>query len=250
MKEKNKIALITGANKGIGFAIAEALGKSGVEILVGARSESRGQEAVKKLSAQGITASFVKIDLNNFDTIHSAAEEIDQIDLLINNAGIPDSHKADRPDLDPKKTTFDYTTDDLRETLEVNFLGTHEMIRNFLPKLAENGKIVNITVPIQPNNFWHPLAYQTSKAAQNVMAMTYALEFKNTGSSKQIFGVMPGGVATDLNGHTAGALNGYIKSAEEAGELIAKLALDTENHNGQMIQFDGKIVTDYEMQIH
>ena len=246
-------ALITGANKGIGFAIAKILGKSGIEILVGARSENRGQEAVKKLSVQGITVSFVKIDLNNFDTIHNAAKEIDQLDLLVNNAGIPDSHKADRPDLDQKKATFDYTTDDLRETMKVNFFGTYEMIRSFLPKLAENGKIVNITIPIQPNNFWHPLAYQTSKAAQNVMAMTYALEFKNTGSSKQIFGVMPGGVATDLNGHAAGALgalNGFIKSAEEAGELIAKLALDTENHNGQMIQFDGKIVTDYEVQLH
>ncbi|WP_196603330.1 SDR family NAD(P)-dependent oxidoreductase [Pectinatus haikarae] len=243
-------ALITGANKGIGLAIAKSLGKSGVKILVGARNESRGQETVKKLSSQGIAASFIKIDLNNFDTIHNAAKEINELDLLINNAGIPDSHKTDQPDLDQKKMISDYTTDDLRETLEVNFLGTHEMIKVFLPKLVKNGKIINITIPIQPNDFWHPLAYQTSKAAQNVMTMAYALEFKNMHSEKQIFGIMPGGVATDLNGHTAGALDGYIKSAEEAGEIIAKLALDTENHNGQIVQFDGKIITDYEAQIH
>lgn len=241
--------LITGANKGIGFAVAETLGKLDIEILIGVRSASRGQKAVEKLSAQGIIAHCIKIDLNNFDTIHKAAKEVDQLDLLINNAGIPDSYKADCPDLDQRKTTFDYTTDDLIETMKVNFFGTHEIIKSFLPKLVENGKIVNITIPIQPNNFWHPLAYQTSKAAQNIMAMTYALEFKNMGSRKQIFSIMPGGVATDLNGQTAGALDGYFKSPKKAGELIAKLALDTENHNGQIIQFDGKIVTDYEVQL-
>lgn len=57
-------------------------------------------------------------------------------------------------------------------------------------------------------------------------------------------------VATQYSRRAAGALNGYIKSTEDAGELIAKLALDTKKHNGQMIQFDGKIVTDYEAQMH
>lgn len=242
-------ALITGANKGIGFAIAESLGKSGVEILVGARSENRGMEAVEKLLNQGIIASFIKIDLNNFDTIHAAEREIEEIDFLVNNAGIPDSHKTDTPDLDWGKTTYDYTTDDLRETMNVNFFGTHEMIKCFLPKLAGNGKIINITIPIQPVDFWHPFAYQTSKAAQNVMVMAYALELANSGSKQQIFGIMPGGVATDLNGQAVGELNGLIKSAEEASNTIVKFILDSENHNGQILQYDGKIVTDYEVQL-
>ena len=88
-------ALITGANKGIGYGIAEALGKAGVEILVGARSEERGKEAVEKLQAQGIKSSFVKIDLTDFASIHQAVETISQevgpLDILVNNAGIPDA---------------------------------------------------------------------------------------------------------------------------------------------------------------
>ena len=241
--------LITGANKGIGFGIAEALGKEGCEILVGARSEKRGQEAVEKLISQGITASFIKIDLNDFETIHKAAAEVEELDLLVNNAGIPDAAKEGRPDLDHTKTVFDYTTEDLRTTMEVNFLGTHEMIQTFLPKLAEKGKIVNMSVPIQPNNFWGPLAYQTSKAALNIMMMTYALAFKNAKSQQQIFGILPGAVATDLNGAEVGGLGGFVKSIEDAGKLVAKFALDSQNHNGQMIQFDGKILTDYEVQL-
>lgn len=242
-------ALITGANKGIGFAIAQALGKAGVVILLGARDESRGQAAVDKLSAQGITARFVAIDLNDVGTIHRAATAIESLDLLVNNAGIPDASKPGRPDLDLHKTTFDYTSEDLRQTLEINLLGTHEMVKSFLPKLSPSGKIVNITIPIQPTDQWHPLAYQASKAAQNVMTMAYALEFRTRGSGQQIFGIMPGGVATDLNGLEVGAFHGHIKSAGEAGELIAKLALDGENHNGQIIQYDGKVVTDYEVQL-
>lgn len=243
-------ALITGANKGIGFAIAETLGKLNVEILLGARNENLGQAAVQKLVDQGIKASFIKIDLNDFDTIHAAAKSIEEIDLLINNAGVPDGHKTNQPDLDQNKSIFDYTTDDLRQTIEINFLGTHQMISAFLPKLTSTGKIINITIPIQPLEMWHPFAYQTSKAAQNIMTMSYAVAFTTMKSNQQIFGIMPGGIATELNGLSVGAFGGLIRSTDDAGQLIATLALDSENHNGQIIQYDGKIITDYDMQLH
>ena len=77
--------LITGANKGIGFALAQNLGHRGYEVLVGARNETRGQEAVEKLKAEGITAEFVKVDLDDLNQYLSALTDID---LLINNAGI------------------------------------------------------------------------------------------------------------------------------------------------------------------
>ncbi len=242
-------ALVTGANKGIGLEIARNLGKRGYDILLGARDEARGQAAVEKLVAQGIAATFIPIDLNDLTSLHTVKNHIDTLDLLVNNAGIPDSIKPGRAPLDMTKHTFDYTTEDLRTTMETNFLGTHELTINLLPHLTEQAKIVNITIPISPTDFWHPLAYITSKAALNVMTLTYALEFEKMGSQRQIFGIMPGAVATDLNGMEAGAHNGFVRSPETVGALITDMILSDTNQNGQIIQYDGKIVTDYEVQL-
>ncbi|QQE77112.1 SDR family NAD(P)-dependent oxidoreductase [Alicyclobacillus sp. SO9] len=242
-------ALVTGANKGIGFEIARNLGKRGYDILVGARDEARGPAAVEKLAAEGISAAFIKIDLNDLASLHTAAKMIDSLDILVNNAGIPDSLKPGRAALDITKHTFDYTTEDLRTTMETNFLGTHELTKNLLSRLTDTGKIVNITVPISPTEFWHPLAYITSKAALNVMTLTYAYEFEKMGSHRQIFGIMPGAVATDLNGMEAGAHSGFVKSLEAAGRMCTDIILSDKNQNGQMIQYDGKTVTDYEIQL-
>ncbi|WDL99522.1 SDR family NAD(P)-dependent oxidoreductase [Alicyclobacillus sp. ALC3] len=242
-------ALITGANKGIGFEIARSLGKRGYDVLVGARDANRGQAAAEKLAAEGISATFIKIDLNDLDSLHTAGTVIDSLDMLVNNAGIPDSVKSGRPALDLTKHTFDYATEDLRTTMETNFLGTHELMKSLLPVLTDNAKIVNITVPISPTDFWHPLAYITSKAALNVMTLTYAHEFKKMGSHRQIFGIMPGAVATELNGLEPGGLGGFVKSPEAAGQMSADIILCDRNQNGQIIQYDGKIITDYEVQL-
>jgi len=110
-------------------------------------------------------------------------------------------------------------------------------------------KGMNITVPISPTDFWHPPAYITSKAALNVMTLTYAYEFEKLGSHRQIFGIMPGAVATDLNGMKAGAHGGFVKSPEVAGQMSTDIILSDKNQNGQIIQYDGKIVTDYEIQM-
>ncbi|MCI0184410.1 SDR family NAD(P)-dependent oxidoreductase [Sulfoacidibacillus ferrooxidans] len=242
-------ALITGANKGIGFEIARNIGKRGYDILVGARDVARGQASAEKLVAEGISATFIKIDLNELDSLHTAANMIDSLDILVNNAGIPDRVKPQRAALDMTKNTFDYTTEDLRTTMETNFFGTHELTKNLLPSLTDAAKIVNITIPISPTDFWHPLAYITSKAALNVMTLTFAYEFEKIGSHRQIFGIMPGAVATDLNGMQAGAHGGFVKSSEAAGKMSTDIILSDKNQNGQMIQYDGKIVTDYEVQL-
>jgi NAD(P)-dependent dehydrogenase (short-subunit alcohol dehydrogenase family) len=118
-----------------------------------------------------------------------------------------------------------------------------------LAVLTDDAKIVNITVPISPTDFWHPLAYITSKAALNVMTLTYAYEFEEMGSHRQIFGLMPGAVATDLNGMDAGAHGGLVKSAEAVGQMSADIILSDKNQNGQIMQCDGNIVTNYEIQL-
>ena len=154
--------LITGANKGIGFALAQNLGHRGYEVLVGARNETRGQEAVEKLKAEGINAEFVKVDLDDLNQLTSLSALTD-IDLLINNAGISGNIHSDKGHLDMEKSAFDYSTTDLEETIKTNFLGTHAVIKELLPhSLTENAKIINITVPVS-QEYWMPLAYVTSK---------------------------------------------------------------------------------------
>lgn len=112
--------LITGANKGIGFALAQNLGHRGYEVLVGARNETRGQEAVEKLKAEGINAEFVKVDLDDLNQLTSLSALTD-IDLLINNAGISGNIHSDKGHLDMEKSAFDYSNSDLEETIKTNF---------------------------------------------------------------------------------------------------------------------------------
>ncbi|KUO95650.1 hypothetical protein ATW55_14560 [Ferroacidibacillus organovorans] len=76
-------ALVTGANKGIGFEIARNLGKRGYDILIGARDKVRGQAAVEELAAEGLSTTYIKIDLNDFDSLHTAAKRIDSLDILV-----------------------------------------------------------------------------------------------------------------------------------------------------------------------
>ena len=241
-----KRALVTGANKGIGFEIARELGKNGYEILLGARDESRGAQAVENLKKDNIAVSFVRVDLHDFDTLHAASVQVGTLDILVNNAGIPGNLKTEKSNFDMDKSPFAYTTDELRQTMEVNFFGTHELIKSLLPKLSEEAKIINVTIPVSGNHYWQPLAYKTSKAAQNVMTMIFGVEFAKTGSKRQVFGVMPGATATDLNGETEGAHGGKVKSARDAGKLIAGLALDSKNFNGCLINWDGTRIASYE----
>jgi len=239
-------ALVTGANKGIGFEIARELGKNGYEILLGARDADRGVHAVENLKQDGVLANFIRIDLHDFNTLHVAANEVGTLDMRVNNAGIPGNLKTEKSHLDMGKSPFAYTTDELRQTMEINFFGTHELIKSLMPNLAEDAKIINVTIPVSGNLYWQPLAYKTSKAAQNVMTMIFGVEFARTGSKRQIFGVMPGATATDLNGETEGAYGGMFKSAHDAGKLIADFALSSKNYNGRILNWDATVVESYE----
>src|SRR6201999_647423 len=88
----NKVALITGANKGIGFETARQLGKKGIAILLGARDLAKGEEAAKKLAAEGVDVHAVKLDVVNPADIKAVAEKIEKeygvLDILVNNAGV------------------------------------------------------------------------------------------------------------------------------------------------------------------
>src|SRR5215470_19643098 len=91
-KGNGKIALITGANRGLGFETARRLAKQGVKVLIGARSEERGKEAEAKLKSEGLEAEFILLDMTDKKTHEKAARVIEEkfgkLDILINNAGV------------------------------------------------------------------------------------------------------------------------------------------------------------------
>jgi NAD(P)-dependent dehydrogenase (short-subunit alcohol dehydrogenase family) len=150
--------------------------------------------------------------------------------LLINNAGIPGNMK---------KPGYEFTTDELRDTMETNFFGPFELTCQLLPVLEANkGRIVNITIPIGVSDFFNPFAYKTSKGALNVMTQSLGQNFTQAKKALEIFAIMPGATTTDLNGNSTGK---YFKTAEEAGKLITGIIFDGKNHNGEVINYNSAV---------
>ena len=227
---KEHIALVTGANKGIGYGIAKHLGLSGWKVIVGARDEQRALEAIRKLEAEAIDVlGWVHIELKDLDGLAKAAQAIGErfpeLSLLVNNAGIPGDMSVD---------SLHTEISAIRETLDVNFIGTFAITKALTPLLSKNsGRIVNITVPSDISPYWHPLAYVTSKAAQNAMMGVMAIEFQQSGTPVETFSVHPGPTTTDLNGNMA--LPGF-HDIETVGQKFAALINDGRSHQGEFIE--------------
>jgi len=220
-----KTVFVTGANKGIGFGIAKHLGLSGWKVIIGARDEHRAEKAVGELKALGIDVlGWVNIELKNLVSIEQGAKEIrenyPQLTLLVNNAGIPGDMSVD---------SVHTEIDVIRETLDVNFVGTFALTKALIPLLSNNGgRIANITVPSEISPYWHPLAYVASKAAQNAMMEVMAIE-----NAVEIFSVHPGPTTTDLNGNMS--LPGF-HDIETVGQKFAELINDGQNHQGEFVE--------------
>ena len=225
-----KIALVTGANKGIGFGIAKHLGKSGWKVVIGARNEQRALKAIDTLKADGIDVlGWVNIELKDLANVSQAAAEVKEkypeLSLLVNNAGIPGDMSVDSEHTEIST---------LRETLDVNFIGTFALTKALIPLIAKNGgRIANVTVPSEISPYWHPLAYVASKAAQNAMMGVMAIEFQQAGTPVEIFSVHPGPTTTDLNGNMS--LPGF-HDIETVGQKFAELINDGQNHQGEFIE--------------
>ncbi|MBD0262913.1 MAG: SDR family oxidoreductase [Tolypothrix sp. Co-bin9] len=204
---ENKVALITGANKGIGLEIARQLGLQGITVLIGARDEKRGQEAADKLHAEhNIDARAVQLDVTDNGSIEAAAKHIEsefgKLDILINNAGIA----LDR--IPPSQLDIEV----LRRTYDTNFFGVFAVIKAMLPLLrkSEAGRIVNMSSGLaslaqnsDPNYEFAEmkiLAYNSSKTALNAMTIQFAHELKDT--PIKVNSADPGYVATDINANS------------------------------------------------
>ena len=184
--QKN-ISLITGANKGIGFATARALAAAGHTVLLGARDIDRGTAAAATLAAEGLDVRFVKLDVTDPETITAAAALIEtnfgRLDLLINNAGI----SRDRP-----HAPTELPADRLRETYETNVFGVVTVTNTMLPLLrnSNSARIVNVSSSLgslaslaNPDaplwNYANLLAYNSSKTALNAITLIYAQSLRS-----------------------------------------------------------------------
>ena len=227
---KEKTAFITGANKGIGFGIAKHLGLIGWRIIVGARNQERAEKAIRELSALGVEVpGWVNIDLADLSSVEKVARELNEqypgLSLLINNAGIPGDMSVDSQHTELA---------DIRETLDVNFVGTFVLTKLMIPLMAKNsGRIVNVTVPSEISPYWHPLAYVTSKAAQNAMMGVMAMEFQQNNIPVEIFSVHPGPTTTDLNGNMR--LPGF-HDIDTVGQKFTELLNDGKSHQGEFVE--------------
>ena len=227
---KEKIVLVTGANKGIGFGIAKHLGKSCWQVIIGARDDERATQAISELKSAGVDVlGWVNIELRDLANIEQAAKEINakypELTLLVNNAGIPGDMSVD---------SLHTELSDIKETLDVNFIGTFALTKALMPLLTKNkGRIVNVTVPSEISPYWHPLAYVASKAAQNAMMGVMAIELQQSNTPLEVFSIHPGPTTTDLNGNMA--LPGF-HDIETVGEKMAELINDGQNHQGEFIE--------------
>lgn len=225
-----KLVLVTGANKGIGYGIAKHLGLNGWNIILGARNEERAEKAIQDLRSVGVNVvGWVNIELSDLRSIDMAAKEIKEqfptLSLLVNNAGIPGNMA---------EASYETDISNIKETIDVNFIGTFALTKALIQLLSiNNGRIVNITVPSEISPYWHPLAYVASKAAQNAMMGVMAMEFQQKNMPVEIYSVHPGPTTTDLNGNMA--LPGF-HNIETVGEKMAELINDGKSHQGEFIE--------------
>ncbi|MER7922651.1 SDR family oxidoreductase [Streptomyces sp. NPDC096057] len=203
-----KTALVTGANKGIGYAIAHGLGALGLRVGVGARDEDRRETAVEKLRAAGVDAFGVPLDVTDDRSVTGAAELVERhagrLDVLVNNAGV--SGEMD-PGWVQDPTTLDLEL--VRTVVETNVLGVIRVTNALLPLLrrSTSPRIVNVSSSVasltrqaDPGIEIGPVmaAYAPSKTFLNAVTVQYARQFAGTGIL--INAACPGLVATDFTG--------------------------------------------------
>ncbi len=219
-----KVALVTGANKGIGLEIARQLAQAGIKVMLGARDSARGQQAAAGLASDGLDVEAVAIDLNDDKTIAATAEIVasryGRLDILVNNAGIVDAEDGP-PSVGSVAAA--------RRLMETNFIGTLAVTQAMLPLLrrSQAGRIVNLATTLgslsingdatSPYYEARLIGYNASKAALNMLTVQLAAELKGTGIA--INSVAPGYVKTDLTGG-----NGFM-TAEEGARLPVEYAL-------------------------
>jgi NAD(P)-dependent dehydrogenase (short-subunit alcohol dehydrogenase family) len=242
-------ALVTGANKGIGFAIAEGLAERGMTVLLGARDPGLGDKAAARLRDAGHDARAVPLDVTDPASVQDAAGRVaaatGRLDVLVNNAGISGGpvHMPDEADLDVVRRVFD-----------TNLFGVYRVTNAVLPLLrrAPAGRIVNVSsgtasmaAMTDPGHYFRDTAasaaYPASKAALNMLTVQYAKRLRDT--AVKVNAAAPGACATDftaeftrVTGRTAD------RTAEQGAAIAVRLAtLDADGPTGGFFDDAGPV---------
>jgi NAD(P)-dependent dehydrogenase (short-subunit alcohol dehydrogenase family) len=216
MAVQNKVAFITGANKGIGLETARGLGQLGVAVVIGSRDEANGRAAAEKLRSEGIeNVESVRFDVTRPEHHQAIARHLEgrygKLDILVNNAGV----LLDEVEIEKggSNTTSTVTTDVLRKTFETNFFAVVALTQTLLPLIRTSpaGRIVNLSSvlgslalhsdPNSPIYSMKGFAYDASKTALNAFTVHLAHELK--GTAIKVNSAHPGWVKTDMGGSAA-----------------------------------------------
>ncbi len=230
MANAKKVALVTGANKGLGYEMARQLAQTGITVVLAARDQAKGESAAEKLKAEGLDVRFLKLDVTNKKDYADAAAYLEKnfgkLDILINNAGISADGLAG--------TNVSATTEQsLRTTFETNFFAPIALTQALLPllKKSDAARIVNMSSilgsqalhadPNSPIYDFKALSYDASKAALNSFTIHLAHELK--GTKIKVNSAHPGWVKTDM-GTDAAPME--IPEGGKTGVALALLADD------------------------
>lgn len=221
MSEKTT-ALVTGANKGIGYEIAAGLGALGWRVGIGARDDHRREDAVEKLRAAGVDAFGVALDVTDDASVAAAAAQLEEhegrLDVLVNNAGITGGGPQEPTNVAPAT---------IREVVETNVIGVVRVTNALLPLLRRSASprvvvmsssVGSLTLQTTPGADTGPIsaAYSPSKTFLNAVVVQYAKEL--AGTNILVNAACPGFVATDLNGFRG------TRTPEQGAQVALQLA--------------------------
>lgn len=242
------VALVTGANQGIGLQIARELAANGYSVLVGSRNLERGEEAAKSIGAD---ARALQLDVTDQASIAAAAEririELGRLDLLVNNAAISHAGRPGRSlaEILQSSRASVASLDEVRAVFETNVFGVIAVTQAMLPLLREApaGRIVNVTSgvgsltlnadPNFPYRSGFGVVYAASKTALNAITLSFAIELESTNIKVNAAG--PGFTATALNNFEG------IETVEQGARNPVRVALDVNGPTGTFTSADGPL---------
>jgi NAD(P)-dependent dehydrogenase (short-subunit alcohol dehydrogenase family) len=229
---KNRIALVTGASRGIGRAVALAFAKEGAHIIAMARRSGALEELDDDIQALGGTATLLRLNLTDGDKIDGLGptilERFGQLDVLVGNAGI----------LGPLSPLGHVSEKDWNEVLNVNLTANWRLIRTLDPLLRKSdaGRAIFVTSGAAQNcrAYWGP--YSVSKAALEALVKTYAAEVNDTNVRANL--INPGAVATAMRAKAMpGEDPASLPKPEDLVETFIRLALPDFTDNGTVVQY-------------
>jgi len=240
-----KIALVTGANRGLGLEIARQLAQAGHTVVIGARDPRKGEEAAELLRTDGLDAEMIEIDVDDPGSVEHAAQELRDrrgaLDVLVNNAGIAPESRADSAEA--------LSASLFRETFETNLFGAVSVTEQFLPLLREStaGRVVNVSTTMasladqsDPDSPYYAAVvpgYQASKAALN--SVTVGLSKLLADTPIKVNAVCPGFVQTDVT--PINRDQAPLTPAEGARAVVRYALIDEAGPSGGFFDYEGPV---------